>query len=114
MENSSPKLFDPTKPSGQIISIKCSSCGYEGAPTKWEHRNILGLFLITSPLLMLVYFVFTNPYVCSNCRKRNYLTKVWNNGKHVPVGGLSNASFFVVFISLWVVPVVSVLILSKI
>ena len=86
------------KPNIQIVQIKCTNCGHIGKPKKWEHRNIVGILLISSPLLMLIYFVFTNPYVCGQCKKRNHLIKILNNKKEIPIKCLSNKNFFIIFI----------------
>jgi len=89
-------LFDPQKPPRQLIKIECKKCGNTEKPNKWNVRWIFGiayLFTIVNVFGLLIYFAFTNPYICGKCGERNKLLKILNNGKKIPINCLSKNVF---------------------
>lgn len=91
-----PNLFDPQKPPAQLIKIECKKCGNIDKPLKWNVRWIFGiayLFTILNVFGLLIYFVFTNPYICGKCGERNKLVKILNNNKGIPINCLSKNVF---------------------
>ncbi|MBU0580563.1 MAG: hypothetical protein KKA19_05245 [Candidatus Margulisbacteria bacterium] len=87
------KLFDESRPATYLVKVTCSNCGHEGKPEKWSARNILGILFIISGLIPgLIFFNSTNPFVCPNCKKREHLTKIYNNGNKYPIKSYSKNS----------------------
>lgn len=96
------KLFNPNKPPAQVIKIKCTKCGYVGEPNKWNAKWIFGIaYLFTSLNLigLLIYFVFTNPYICKQCGERNKLVKILNDGGEKNIRSLSKSVFLTISIT---------------
>ena len=65
-------------PKKHQVEIRCTACKYKGVPVKWCPRIIIGilLFLFVRAIPTIIYFVFSNPYYCPKCRKRDKLIKI--------------------------------------
>ena len=95
-----------------LQSIKCSDCHFEGPQKKWNVRIFFaiivfimmyfvfyvsnnckdsGLFL---PFLAFICFIgIANRFVCSQCKKREFLTKVLSDGSQKRIRCLSKTIF---------------------
>lgn len=105
-------LYDPTNPPSQIIKVECKKCNHIDKPYKWKVRFFIGIlyfFLILGPISLLIYFGFTEPYICPKCGERNQLVKILNNDKRVPQESLSKITFL--GISILLVPFLVVFVL---
>lgn len=106
-------LINPKKSAGQLMQIECSKCGNIDKPQKWQERWIFGvlfLFTILNVFGILLYFMFTNPYICKKCGERNKLIKILNDNRRIPISCMSKNNFLGVSI---VLLVISFLILVK-
>jgi hypothetical protein len=87
--------------SKQTIEIKCTFCGYNGNPIKWWPRLIVGIIMLPLAFFPAIfYFVFSNPYCCPKCYKRNRLNKIID-GKEIRIKSLGKLPFtLIVFLLL--------------
>lgn len=90
------KQNENNRPGGYLSKIECSACGYISKPVKWSARwifAILYLATIVNLFGLLIYFVFTNPYICEKCGERNKLIKILKDGRRGPIKCLSKNLF---------------------
>lgn len=95
------KLLDPSKKATEIIKIKCTHCGFEGSPKTWVVRSIICVLLFLGIWPGLIFSTVTNPYICSNCNRREFLVKTLNDGSNITITSLSKVKFLVIFFILF-------------
>ncbi|MCR4277565.1 MAG: hypothetical protein NUV85_00945 [Candidatus Berkelbacteria bacterium] len=89
-------LIDSKVISGNLIYIKCNHCGYIGKPYHWFFRTFCGVFYLVTIFNFigaLLYFIFTNPYICANCNERDGLVKILNDRKEIPIKSFTTSKF---------------------
>lgn len=76
------KLIDENKEPDEIIKYVCKNCNAEmQEPESWELRFLFGMiFLLCALLPGIIFFFKTSPWTCPKCEKREFLTKIYNNG----------------------------------
>ena len=80
----------------KIARIYCANCDTIQDPKKWTPHIIIGFALLGSVLNIIgviLYFIFSNPYICKNCGQRNKLTKILNDGTKKEIRALSKNVF---------------------
>lgn len=101
----SSKSIPPTK----VVKVECKECGHKGEPKAWWTRRIYGIIISMIALMPgIVYFVFTNPYICRKCGSRRNLAKILHNGQKVDVKSMGRWLFSIISVLVILSPLIGI------
>jgi|GEM_PF-3954375 len=94
------EYIDETQDKTKVMFVECKKCNHIDKPYRWSTRTVFGVLLLVTILNVigvLLFFMFSNPYICEKCGQRNKLVKILNNKKRIVIDCMSTRSFLIVW-----------------